>query len=88
MFLKLEKCDFERSEIDYLGLRISEGTVTMDEEKRRSVLEWPAPTKVKELQSFLGFAQSYSRVRVSVGTRADIRQAPAWVPALARHPYP
>ena len=33
----------------------------MDEEKLSGVLEWPVPTKVKQVQAFLGFANFYCR---------------------------
>ena len=33
----------------------------MDEEKLSEVLEWPVPTKVKQVQAFLGFANFYHR---------------------------
>jgi len=33
----------------------------MDEEKLSGVLEWPVPTKVKQVQAFLGFANFYYR---------------------------
>jgi hypothetical protein len=31
----------------------------MDFEKVRAITEWPKPTTVKEVQSFLGFANFY-----------------------------
>jgi len=33
----------------------------MDKEKLSGVLEWPVPTKVKQVQAFLGFANFYCR---------------------------
>ena len=33
----------------------------MDEEKFSGVLKWPVPTKVKQVQAFLGFANFYRR---------------------------
>jgi len=33
----------------------------MDKEKLSGVLEWPVPTKVKQVQAFLGFANFYHR---------------------------
>jgi len=33
----------------------------MDQEKLSGVLEWPVPTKVKQVQAFLGFANFYCR---------------------------
>ena len=59
LFLKLEKCKFECQEIDYLGLVISKDHVGMDLAKVQGVMDWPAPTKVKEVQSFLRFINFY-----------------------------
>jgi len=49
LYAKAEKCFFEQSSIKYLGVIISENKVQMDEEKLSGVLEWPVPTKVKQV---------------------------------------
>src|SRR6266436_1030114 len=59
LFLKPEKCKFEQKEVKYLGLVISKDHVAMDLTKVHRVTEWPTPTKVKEVQSFLGFVNFY-----------------------------
>ena len=61
LYLKPEKCEFEKSRIDYLGLIISAGQVEMDPTKVRGVADWPKPKTVKEVQSFLGFINFYRR---------------------------
>jgi len=61
LYTKAEKCFFEQSSIKYLGVIISENKVQMDKEKLSGVLEWPVPTKVKQVQAFLGFANFYRR---------------------------
>jgi hypothetical protein len=61
LFLKAEKCEFERQKIEYLGLVISENHVSMDPVKVKGVTDWPVPKKVKEVQSFLGFVNFYRR---------------------------
>ena len=61
LYTKAEKCFFEKSSIKYLGVIISENKVQIDEEKLSGVLEWPVPTKVKQVQAFLGFANFYCR---------------------------
>ncbi|GLB37179.1 putative chromo (CHRromatin Organisation MOdifier) domain containing protein [Lyophyllum shimeji] len=61
LFLKPEKCKFERTEIEYLGLIISHGTASMDPVKVAGVAEWPVPRNKKEVQSFLGFTNFYRR---------------------------
>ena len=44
-----------------MGVIILENKVQMDEKKLSGVLEWPVPTKVKQVQAFLGFANFYCR---------------------------
>ncbi|GLB41135.1 putative retrotransposable element tf2 155 kda protein type 1-like [Lyophyllum shimeji] len=61
LFLKPKKCEFERTEIEYLGLIISHGTASMDPVKVAGVAEWPVPKNKKEVQSFLGFTNFYRR---------------------------
>lgn len=44
LYLKAKKCAFERTEIEYLGLIIRHGEVSMNPIKVRGVQEWPRPT--------------------------------------------
>ena len=61
LYLKAEKCEFEKLKIEYLGLIISEGKIEMDPVKIQGVATWPEPTCVKEVQSFIGFVNFYRR---------------------------
>lgn len=61
LYLKAEKCEFERTTVEYLGLVITHGHVGMDPVKVRGVSEWPEPRNVKEVQSFVGFCNFYRR---------------------------
>ena len=61
LYLKAEKCSFDQTKVEYLGLIISAGKVEMDPVKVEGVSAWPAPTNVKEVQSFLGFVNFYRR---------------------------
>lgn len=61
LYLRPEKCEFERSSIEYLGLVISEGEVCMDPVKIEAVKEWQAPTSLRDLRGFLGFTNFYRR---------------------------
>ncbi|KAG5726384.1 hypothetical protein E4T56_gene18932 [Termitomyces sp. T112] len=61
LYLKLEKCESEQTQIEYLGLIISHGAVEMDPVKVAGVAEWPEPQSKKEVQVFLGFANFYQR---------------------------
>ncbi|KAK3505618.1 hypothetical protein QTP70_004911, partial [Hemibagrus guttatus] len=61
LYVKLEKCEFHRTTVTFLGYVISQRGIEMDAVKVRSVIEWPAPTTIRELQRFLGFANFYRR---------------------------
>jgi hypothetical protein len=59
LYLRPEKCEFEQSHVDYLELVISPGKVSMDPVKVQAVRDWTPPTKLKEVWSFIGFANFY-----------------------------
>eukprot|EP00064_Thunnus_orientalis_P013589 superscaffoldBa00002242_g13628 len=60
--VKLEKCSFFKKEVQYLGHHISEKGVSTDPGKISAVANWPHPTTISELRSFLGFASYYQRL--------------------------
>ena len=59
LYLKPEKCKFEKEKVEYLGLVVSEGMVEMDPIKVEGVSKWPASGTKTELQQFLGFINFY-----------------------------
>ena len=58
--LKPSKCSLFREQVLYLGHVISAAGVSPDPEKLRVLREWRAPSKVREMQSFLGFVNFYA----------------------------
>jgi transposase InsO family protein len=60
-YCNLEKCQFNLSQISYLGYIVSSEGLTMDPAKVSAVTDWPTPTRKKDVQSFLGFANFYRR---------------------------
>ena len=58
--LKPIKCDLFKQQINYLGHVGSKEGVSTDPDKITAVPEWPQPTTVTEVRSFLGFV-SYNR---------------------------
>ena len=61
LFLKGKKCDFYRMKIEYLGMIIEEGRISMDPIKLGGIRDWPTSTMVKQVQSFLGFGNFYRK---------------------------
>ncbi|MBW0520618.1 hypothetical protein O181_060333 [Austropuccinia psidii MF-1] len=52
-------CLFHVPIVEYLGYIISSEGLKMDQARFQQVLNWPPPTNLKALQSFLGFANVY-----------------------------
>ena len=61
LFLKPEKCEFEKTKVEYLGVIVSHNSVEMDPVKVAGVADWPVTGNKKEVQSFLGFVNFYRR---------------------------
>jgi hypothetical protein len=59
LYLRPEKCKFEKTRIEYLGVIISHNEVEMDPVKIAGVADWPMPSNEKEVQSFIGFVNFY-----------------------------
>jgi hypothetical protein len=59
--VKLAKCSLAKREIAYLGYVISEQGVSTNLDKITAVCEWPTPTNMKELRSFLGLVGYYRK---------------------------
>jgi hypothetical protein len=61
LYAKVDKCEFNVTTTNFLGFIISPDGLQMDEAKVQVIRDWPQPKKVKEVQSFLGFANFYRR---------------------------
>ena len=61
LYSKLSKCEFHRSTVEFLGFVITPEGVEMDKSKVQTILDWKSPESVKDIQSFLGFANFYRR---------------------------
>ena len=61
LYLKLEKCEFEKETVGYLGMVVSGGEVRMEEKKVEAVRNWATPSWKKDLQRFLGFVNFYRK---------------------------
>jgi hypothetical protein len=61
LYLRLEKCEFDKTKIKYLGVIISHNKVEMDPVKIAGVADWLMPSNKKEVQFFIGFVNFYRR---------------------------
>ena len=55
LYTKCSKCDFYKPQIQYLGHIISDKGIAVDPKKIKSIEDWPTPTSVTDIRSFLGF---------------------------------
>ena len=61
LYAKLSKCLFSVTRISFLGFILTDQGVEMEEDRISTILNWPEPESVREVQSFLGFANFYRR---------------------------
>lgn len=59
--LKPEKCKFLQKSVKFLGYKISNNGLEIDESKISCVKNYPRPTNVKEVMRFCGFANFYRK---------------------------
>ncbi|CCO34987.1 Retrotransposable element Tf2 155 kDa protein type 3 [Rhizoctonia solani AG-1 IB] len=59
LFCNPSKCLFFVTEVTYIGLVVTPEGISMEQEKVKAIQEWPEPKNVKQVQSFLGFANFY-----------------------------
>jgi hypothetical protein len=61
LYAKASKCQFGMTELDFLGHTISADGIKVDAKKVQAITQWPTPTDVHQLKSFLGLAGFYRR---------------------------
>jgi hypothetical protein len=61
LYLWLDKCEFEKTRIEYLGLIILKSQAEMDPVKVAGIADWPKPQNKKEVQLFLSSTNFYWR---------------------------
>jgi hypothetical protein len=59
LYLRPEKCNFEKTKVEYLSMVISEGQVCMDPAKVAAVKTWAQPKNLHDVHAFIGFANFY-----------------------------
>jgi len=56
------KCEFAKSQVQYLGFILSENGVAASADKVKAVREYPTPKNAKDVRAFLGLASFYRRL--------------------------
>ncbi|KAK3726580.1 hypothetical protein QZH41_011040 [Actinostola sp. cb2023] len=59
--LSPKKCNLFQQSVTFLGHVVSADGISTDPEKARAVKDWPVPSTVSELRSFLGLCSYYRR---------------------------
>ncbi|ESK90661.1 pro-pol protein [Moniliophthora roreri MCA 2997] len=61
LFLKPEKCEFDVTEVIFLGMVIRPSYIAMDPVKLAGIADWEPPQTVKGVCAFLGFRNFYRK---------------------------
>jgi hypothetical protein len=61
LFGKLKKCDFFRTEVEYLGFDVGAEGIKPSLSKVQAILDWPTPENVTDVRSFLGLCSFYRK---------------------------
>lgn len=61
LWVKCSKCEFCKTQLEYLGYILDERGIYPAEDKVRAIQEAPVPTNVKEHQAFLGLYNYYGK---------------------------
>jgi hypothetical protein len=60
-YVKLSKCDFEKRELKFLGHMVGAEGIKVDPTKTKVVEDWPVPSNVSHVRSFLGLANYFRK---------------------------
>ena len=88
LYLKPSKCEWMKTEVEFLGHRIGREGLSVDPHKVDAVRDWPAPKDVSQMRSFLGlagyyrrFIENYSKIALPLTELTKDEVAWCWGPA-------
>ena len=61
LYAKASKCDFVTTTFEFLGQKVSGGGMAPAKAKLAAMRNWATPQNVRDMRSFLGFANYYRR---------------------------
>ena len=61
LYAKESKCEFFKTEVEFLGHMVGRDGVRMMDDKVQAISEWPTPSKVGDIRAFLGTAGYYRK---------------------------
>ena len=62
LYAKFLKCEFWLDQVAFLGHMVSKDGIQVDHRKIEAVIDWPRPTTITEVRSFLGLTGYYRRI--------------------------
>ena len=70
-YCKLKKSSFLHNITKILGFDVTPEGMCISDSKAQILSEWPVPTTVKKVQSFLGFVQYFCRLFCNLSAIAE-----------------
>jgi len=61
LYAKLKKCEFWLERVQFLGHIVTKDGISVDPAKVEAIVNWPRPTSVSQVRSFLGIAGYYRK---------------------------
>lgn len=61
MKIQLDKCEFLKNEVEFLGFIISADGIKTNKKKVQAIVDFPLPKTLKEVRSFIGMSGYYRR---------------------------
>lgn len=87
--LNRKKCEFEKTELVYLGFIVGNGELKIDLGKVQAVQEWPRPWSITEVRSFMGacqflrkFIRNFSVLASPLHALTKANQKFEWAPSM------
>jgi predicted aspartyl protease len=61
LYCQLTKCRFFVNQVYFLGHKISQNGISMQQDKVKAIMQWPIPSNIKQLRGFLGLTGYYRK---------------------------